>query len=60
MFPNSLASYKGGTKVLQPKNGKVYECKPFPYEGWCRQWSSNATAYEPGVGAHWSDAWIAR
>lgn len=60
VFPNSLASYKGGTKVLQPKNGKVYECKPFPYEGWCRQWSSNATAYEPGVGAHWSDAWIAR
>lgn len=60
VFPNGLASYKGGTKVLQNKNGKVYECKPFPYEGWCRQWSSNATAYEPGVGAHWSDAWIAR
>lgn len=60
VFPNNLASYKGGTKVLQPKNGKVYECKPFPYEGWCRQWSSNSTAYEPGVGAYWSDAWIAR
>ena len=59
VFPNGLASYRGGTKVLA-SNGKVYECKPFPYEGWCRVWSSSNNAYEPGVGANWQDAWIAR
>ncbi len=29
-FPDGLKSYTDGTKVLQPKNGKVYQCKPFP------------------------------
>ncbi|MDT9001428.1 N-acetylglucosamine-binding protein GbpA [Paucibacter sp. APW11] len=57
VFPNGLASYKAGTRVLQNKTGRVYECKPFPYSGWCSQWSANSTAYEPGVGAHWADAW---
>lgn len=60
VFPTSLSAYKAGTRVLQPKNGRVYECKPFPYSGWCSQWSANSTAYEPGVGAHWADAWIER
>lgn len=59
VFPASLSSYKAGTRVLQPKNGKVYTCKPFPYSGWCTQWSATATNYEPGVGANWTDAWIA-
>jgi len=57
VFPTALASYKAGTRVLQPKNGKVYTCKPFPYSGWCTQWSSVSTAYEPGVGSAWQDAW---
>ncbi|WP_171282078.1 N-acetylglucosamine-binding protein GbpA [Aeromonas sp. 1805] len=57
-FPDGLKSYTDGTKVLQPKNGKVYQCKPFPYRGWCSQWSASATQYEPGVGTNWQDAWI--
>ena len=59
-FPQSLASYKAGTRVLQPKTGEVFECKPFPFEGWCKSYSASATQYEPGVGSHWQDAWIKR
>lgn len=56
-FPEGLKSYTAGTRVLQPKNGKIYQCKPFPYSGWCSQWASTATQYEPGVGSHWQEAW---
>jgi predicted carbohydrate-binding protein with CBM5 and CBM33 domain len=58
VFPNDIKSYTAGTKVLQPKNGKVYQCKPFPYSGYCVQWATTATHYEPGVGSNWQDAWI--
>ncbi len=58
VFPENIASYTAGTVVLQPKNGKVYECKPFPYSGYCVQWSRSANAFEPGVGSNWQDAWI--
>ncbi|MGL6411363.1 N-acetylglucosamine-binding protein GbpA [Aeromonas veronii] len=57
VFPNSLKSYAAGTKVQQPKNGKVYQCKPFPYSGYCQQWTTTATQYEPGIGSHWQMAW---
>jgi len=57
VFPASIAQYKAGTRVLQSKDGKVYTCKPFPYSGWCTQWSAASTAYEPGVGSSWKDAW---
>lgn len=60
VFPGSLKSYKAGTRVLQPKTGKVYECKPFPHSGYCVQWSDSATHFEPGVGSNWQDAWIQR
>ncbi len=60
VFPAGIGSYKAGTRVLQSKNGKVYECRPAPYSGWCNIWTSSANAYEPGVGAAWADAWIAR
>ncbi|WP_312240230.1 N-acetylglucosamine-binding protein GbpA [Pantoea sp.] len=56
-FPDKLKSYKAGTVVLQPKDGHTYECKPFPYSGYCQQWSASANHYEPGVGSHWKDAW---
>ena len=59
VFPASLSSYKAGTRVLQNKDGRVYTCKPYPYSGWCSVWSSSSTQYEPGVGAHWQDAWNA-
>ncbi|MGL5129401.1 MAG: N-acetylglucosamine-binding protein GbpA [Aeromonas popoffii] len=58
-FPEGLKSYTDGTKVLQPKNGKVYQCRPFPSSGWCSQWSASTTQYEPGIGTHWQGAWIA-
>lgn len=57
IHPQSLKSYQAGSKVLQSKNGKVYRCKPFPYSGYCSQWSASATHYEPGVGSHWTSAW---
>ncbi|MDP2633813.1 MULTISPECIES: N-acetylglucosamine-binding protein GbpA [unclassified Pseudoalteromonas] len=58
IFPESLARYKAGTVVLQPKNNKVYQCKPWPYNGYCVQWSQTANQYEPGVGLYWNMAWI--
>ncbi|AKA22558.1 N-acetylglucosamine-binding protein GbpA [Pseudomonas chlororaphis] len=57
VFPKGLSSYKAGTKVLG-KDGKVYECKPFPYSGYCIQWNAGAIHYEPGTGSNWQDAWI--
>lgn len=60
VFPNGLGTYKAGIRVLQPKDERVYECKPFPAEGWCNSYNANATQYEPGIGSHWEDAWIAR
>jgi|GEM_PF-919609 len=45
--------YVAGSRV---KNvGNSYECKPYPYSGWC---NGAAWAYAPGTGAHWQDAWI--
>jgi bifunctional chitinase/lysozyme len=46
-------TYQAGDKVSNA--GGVYECKPWPYTAWC---SGAAWAYEPGVGAYWSSAWI--
>ncbi|MBW8183496.1 chitinase [Shewanella nanhaiensis] len=48
-------AYVAGERVSNA--GGVYECKPFPYTAWC---AGAAWAYEPGVGAAWQDAWIAR
>lgn len=60
VFPNDLSKYTAGTTVLQPKDGKVYECKPFPYSGYCMQWNSASNHYEPGVGSNWQDAWVVK
>jgi N-acetylglucosamine-binding protein A len=59
-FPDGIKSYKAGTRVLQPENGAVYECKPWPQSGYCVQWSPSASQFEPGTGRNWQDAWIAR
>lgn len=58
VFPENFKSYKAGTIVLQPKDNKTYECKPFPYSGYCVQWSQHATQFEPGTGSNWQDAWV--
>ncbi|AAN54144.1 N-acetylglucosamine-binding protein GbpA [Shewanella oneidensis] len=57
IFPEGIKSYVAGTKVLQPKTGKVYQCKPWPYNGYCVQWSPTATGFEPGIGNSWTMAW---
>ncbi|MNJ16940.1 GlcNAc-binding protein A precursor [compost metagenome] len=57
VFPESFTNYTAGTKVLQPKTNSVYECKPFPYSGYCKQYSPSANAFEPGVGHSWEMAW---
>jgi chitin-binding protein len=48
--PNT--AYQAGDKVSNA--GGIYQCKPFPYSGWCSQ---APAAYAPGVGYAWSDAW---
>ncbi|MGC5704334.1 lytic polysaccharide monooxygenase [Pseudomonas sp. NFXW11] len=55
-FPEGLSSYKKDTKVLA-KDGNIYKCKGHPYSGYCVQWNSSATQFEPGRGAHWKMAW---
>jgi len=45
-------AYKAGDKVSSA--GGVFECKPWPYTGWC---AGAAWAYAPGIGSNWSDAW---
>lgn len=37
-------------------HGKLFQCKPFPYSGWC---NSTPAYYEPGLGLAWADAWTA-
>ena len=60
IFPAALSGYRSGTRVLQPKTGDIYECRPFPREGWCRSYSHNDSQYEPGIGEAWQEAWIRR
>ncbi|HEF4760403.1 TPA: N-acetylglucosamine-binding protein GbpA [Pseudomonas putida] len=57
VFPEGLSEYTAGTKVLQPKTNEVFECKPYPESGYCKQYAPTANGYEPGIGAHWHMAW---
>ena len=52
-YPSGIGSYKGGDRISNI--GNIYECKPWPYDGWA---NSTNSAYEPGVGFAWQDAWI--
>ncbi len=54
VYPDDIGNYNPGTKV-KGTNGNIYECKPFPYSGWCNQAPSY---YAPGTGWNWEDAWI--
>jgi len=45
--------YSAGSRVVN--GSKQYECKPFPYSGWC---NGASWAYAPGTGSNWQDAWI--
>jgi GH18 family chitinase len=53
---NSIAQYVGGADydagdVVQ-NNEQKYQCKPFPFDGWC-----DSVGYIPGVSPVWEDAW---
>ncbi|WP_258224656.1 Ig-like domain-containing protein, partial [Aeromonas sp. HMWF014] len=45
-------AYKSGDVVSNA--GSLYECKEFPYSGWC---GASPYHYAPGVGVVWADAW---
>lgn len=53
VYPQSSEKYVAGTRVLG-SDGGIYQCKPFPYSGWCSQ---AAWAYAPATGTNWQDAW---
>lgn len=57
VFPDGVAEYKSGTRVLQLKTGRTYECKGFPYTPYCSQWTETSTMFEPGTGSNWMAAW---
>lgn len=45
--------YKGGD--ILSNASVVFECKPFPFSGWCGQGKAH---YESGCGLAWKDVWI--
>ena len=44
-------TYEAGD-IVTGSDGNLYQCKPWPYTGWC----SNSS-YAPGETVYWSDAW---
>jgi N-acetylglucosamine-binding protein A len=52
-YPQNIQRYKAGTKVLG-SDGQLYQCKPYPYSGWC---GISSHHYVPGTGSNWRDAW---
>lgn len=45
-------SYSAGERVSN--GGSIYQCKDWPYTGWC----GAGPAYAPGTGWAWQDAWV--
>ncbi|PHV12758.1 chitin-binding protein [Chitinimonas sp. BJB300] len=54
IYPANIASYKAGT-IVRGSDGKRYQCKPYPYAGWCSQ---SPAYYAPATGSNWRDAWV--
>jgi chitin-binding protein len=52
-YPAGITGYTAGTTV-EGTDGHIYQCKPFPYSGWCK---GVASYYAPGTGIAWQDAW---
>ena len=48
--PNT--QYSAGERVQN--DGKAFQCKDWPYTGWC----GAGEAYAPGTGWAWQDAWV--
>jgi hypothetical protein len=52
---STLSSWAQGTYAagsIVKSSGSVYQCKAFPFSGWCGQ-----AGYQPGISAAWKDAW---
>ena len=47
----TIKTYAPGDVVQN--HGVLYRCKPWPASGWC----GIGSAYEPGIGWAWTDAW---
>ncbi|WP_028025963.1 hypothetical protein [Enterovibrio calviensis] len=50
-------AYVAGTSYLEGDrvtgaDSNIYECKPWPFTGWCA-----SASYAPGDSIDWSDAW---
>ncbi|ENB7664661.1 TPA: glycoside hydrolase family 19 protein [Enterobacter cloacae] len=55
-YPAWSANSKYSAGDIVNNHAKLFQCKPFPYSGWC----NNAPMYyEPGAGLAWSEAWTA-
>ncbi|HHU4046293.1 TPA: glycoside hydrolase family 19 protein [Enterobacter cloacae] len=55
-YPAWSANSKYSAGDIVNNHGKLFQCKPFPYSGWC----NNAPMYyELGAGLAWSEAWTA-
>ena len=58
VYPNECGIYNAGVKVLQPKTGLIYKCKPWPFSQYCKVQEEHNPLYEPGVGQSWRLAWL--
>ncbi len=52
-YPAWSANSKYNAGDIVNNHGKLFQCKPFPYSGWC---NSAPTYYEPGAGSAWAEA----
>ena len=55
-YPAWSANSKYSAGDIVNNHGKLFQCKPFPYSGWC---NTAPLYYEPGAGLAWSEAWTA-
>lgn len=55
-FPDQFKTYQAGIRVEYKK--QTYECKEFPYSGYCVQWGVGNEQYVPGQGEYWKMAWM--
>lgn len=58
VYPDECGVYNAGVKVLQPKTGLIYKCKPWPFSQYCKVQEEHNPLYEPGVGQSWRLAWL--
>lgn len=56
--PADYPEYQTGTPYqagdVVRRNGRLYQCRPWPNSGWCGQGELH---YAPGTGMNWQDAW---